>query len=107
MINWMLTEIDNLKKMDTKTRKLITCHRMHHSRAVIEHLCIKRENGRRGLIQLEPTYKTTAKVAKKYLDTTIDWMQQLVNTQVTKEKNLQLVKKVMNFLNNLTLHQKR
>ena len=47
MTNLLLAEIE---KMDTKVKKQITCHRMHHSTADIEHLYIKRENGRRGLI---------------------------------------------------------
>ena len=44
--------------MDAKIRKLMTCHRMHHPRADIERLYIKRENSGRGLIQLEFAYKT-------------------------------------------------
>ena len=36
----MLAEI---KEMDTKVRKLITCHRMHHPRADIECLNDKRK----------------------------------------------------------------
>ena len=41
IINWTLTEI---KKMDTKVRKLTTCHRMHHPRANIECFYVRREN---------------------------------------------------------------
>ena len=52
----MLAEI---KMMDTRVRKLITCHRLHHSRADIECPYVKRENSGRGLIQLELTNKTT------------------------------------------------
>ena len=59
---------------------------MHHPRADIVHLYIKRENGGRGLIQLELTYKTTTIGLKKYLDTTTDWILQLVNTWEAKEK---------------------
>ena len=39
---------------------------MHHSRAHIERLLVKRGNGGRGLIQLESTYKTTTVGLKKY-----------------------------------------
>ena len=77
VISWMLAEI---KKMSTNVKKLITCHRMHHPRADIKHLYVKRENGGRGLIQLKLTYKTTTVGIKKYLDTTTHWMIQLVNT---------------------------
>ena len=72
--------------MDTKVRKLITSHRMHHPRADIEHLYIKRENGERGLIQAELTYEITTIGLKKYLDTTTDWMLQLSNTHEKEKK---------------------
>ena len=62
----------DIKKMDTQIRKLITCHRMHHPRANIERLYIKRENGGRGIIQQELTNKITTIGLKKYLDTRID-----------------------------------
>ena len=50
-MNWTLSE----RNMDAKIKKLITCHRMHHPRADIECLNIKRENCGRELIQLELT----------------------------------------------------
>ena len=55
------------KKMDTKFRKLITCYRMHCPRADIQCLYVKSENGRKGLIQLELTYKTIPIGLKKYV----------------------------------------
>ena len=58
---------------------------MHHPRADIEHLYIKRENGERGLIQAELTYEITTIGLKKYLDTTTDWLLPLSNTH-EKEK---------------------
>ena len=59
---------------------------MHHPRADIERLYIKRENNGRGLIQRELTDKTTIVGSKKYLDTTTDWMLQLVNAHEKKKK---------------------
>ena len=56
--------------MNAKIRQLTTCHGMYHTRADIEFLYIKKENGGRGLIQQELTNKTTTKELKKYLDTT-------------------------------------
>ena len=96
IIKWMLTEI---KKMDTKVRKLITCHRMYHPRGDIKHYHIKRENGKR-LIQPELTYKTITIGSKKYLDIT-DWMLQLVNTHEKQKKKKKFNKKI----NLLTLSQ--
>ena len=54
---------------------------MHHPRADIEDLYVKRENGGRGLIQLELTNKTT-----NYLDFTTDSMLQLVNKHKKQKK---------------------
>ena len=42
--------------MDTKVRKLITCHRMHHPRADIECMYVKRKTRKR-FIQLRLKYK--------------------------------------------------
>ena len=77
MINWTLAAIK--KKINTKVKKVITCFIMHHSRADIERLNVKRKNGGKGLVQLELVYKTTTIGLKKYLDTATDWMQMLVN----------------------------
>ena len=63
IIDWILAEITKKKKekrkMNTKVRKPITCHRMHYLKADKECVYIKRENGGKGLIQLEFTNKTT------------------------------------------------
>ena len=58
--------------MDIKVRKQIKCHRMHHPRADIKCLYIKKENGGRGLIQQELTYKITTIGLKNHLHTTTD-----------------------------------
>ena len=68
---------------------------MYHPRADIEHLYIKRENGGRGFIQQELSYKATTTGWKKYLETR------------SKRKNIQLVKKVINSLINSTSHRKK
>ena len=93
--------------MDTKVRKLITCHRMHHPREERERLYAKRENVRRELTQLELTYKTATIGLKKYLDATKDWMLQLLNIHEKQKKNIQLVKKVINLLINSISHGKK
>ena len=50
VINWSLTEI---KKVDTKIRKLLSMHRMHHPNSDINRLYLRRKEGSRGLGQLE------------------------------------------------------
>ena len=79
---------------------------MHQPKAHIEGLSIKRENSGRGLIKLELTNKTTTSGLKKYYETPPDWMLQLVKTPKKQKKNIQFVKKSINFLNNSTSHRK-
>ena len=46
IINWNLNE---LKKIDIKIRKLLTCQRMYHPKTDVARLCIPRNKGGRGL----------------------------------------------------------
>jgi hypothetical protein len=54
IINWRMEEI---KHFDRKTRKMLTMYKMHHPKADIDGLYVKRKEGRRGLIQVEAAYK--------------------------------------------------
>ena len=92
--------------MDTKVSKQLNCHKMHHSRSDIESLYVEKENDGRGLSQLELTYKTTTTGLKEYVDTSTDWMLQLVSTHRSKGKNIRLLKKVIKFANQLDLTPK-
>lgn len=56
IINWKMEE---LMKLDRKTRKFLTMTKMHHPKADVDRLYISRKAGGRGLVQLEITYKTT------------------------------------------------
>ena len=67
----MLTQ---MKKTDTKVRKLITSHRIHHSWADKERLYILWEKIGKREIQQELINKLTALGLNKYLDTKTDWM---------------------------------
>ena len=55
-ISWT---VEDLKKMDRKTRKLLTMGKMHHPNADKDRLYLPRKFGGRGLIQIERSYKTT------------------------------------------------
>jgi hypothetical protein len=54
IINWRIEEI---KKIDRKTRKMLTMYKRHHAKADIDSLYVKRKEGGRGLIQVEAAYK--------------------------------------------------
>ena len=54
IIDWKISEI---KKIDTKTRKLLNMHKMLHPKADVERLYLPRKDGGRGLIELETAFK--------------------------------------------------
>lgn len=76
IINWNLSE---LKRIDSKIRKLLTCNRMLHPKSDVDRLYLPRSKGGRDMIQLELSYKTSTIGLYNYLDNTGDWMLQLVN----------------------------
>ena len=55
IIDWKISE---LKKIDTKTRKLLNMHKMLHPKAEEERLYIPRKDGGRGLMDVETAFKT-------------------------------------------------
>ena len=54
IINWRIEEI---KKNDRKTRKMLTMYKMHHPIADIDMLYVKRKEEGRKLVQIEAAYK--------------------------------------------------
>ena len=84
IINWQMKEI---KKMDTKTRKLMTTERMHHPKSDVERVYLPRKIGGRGLTQLEMAFQTTTVGLKTYLETTED---QLLSLVLQHERNKKL-----------------
>ena len=52
IINWRLEKIKK-KKIDRKTRKMLTMYKMHHPKADIDRLYVQRKEGERGLVQVE------------------------------------------------------
>ena len=65
IINWT---VEDLKKMDRKTRKLLTMAKMHHPKADKDRLYLSRKFGGRGLVQIERSYKTTTIGLSAYID---------------------------------------
>ena len=62
--NWTLQE---MAKLHTKVRKLLTMYKMHHPKSDVDRLYLPRTEGGRGLIQLEFSYKSTTIGLDKYL----------------------------------------
>ena len=69
IVNWQTCEI---RKLDTTTRKLLTMERMNHPKADVERMYLPREDGGRGLTQLELVFKTTTVGLHAYLEQTED-----------------------------------
>ena len=69
IINWT---VEDLKKLDRKTRKLLTMGKMHHPKADKDRLYLPRKSGGRGLIQIERTFKTTTIGLNAYINSTRD-----------------------------------
>ena len=83
IINWKLTEI---KRLDTKTRKLLTMQNMHHPKADVDRMYLPRASGGRGLVQLELAFKTTTIGVHAYLTRTKDTLLHVVKQHEGKKK---------------------
>ena len=100
VINWNLSE---LKKIDTKIRKQLTCNRMHHPKSDVDRLYVPRSKGGRGMIQLELSYKTSTIGLLQYLDLTNDWMLQLVRVHENSKRSPSIVKESRKFSQELDI----
>ena len=62
--------MEEIRKLDRKTRKLLAMERMHHPRADVDRMYLSRNKGGRGLIQLEIVCKTATIGLDGYLNAT-------------------------------------
>jgi len=66
IINW---RTEDIKIIDRKTRKILTMYKVHHPKADIDRLYVKRKEGGRGLVQVEAAYKAEITNIAEYLNT--------------------------------------
>jgi hypothetical protein len=66
IINWRLEKI---RKNDRESRKVLTMYKMHHPKADVDRIYMKRKEGGRGLLQIEATYKAEIINIAEYLKT--------------------------------------
>ena len=66
IINWRIEEI---KQTDRKTRRMLTMYQMHHPKADIDRLYVKRKEGGRGLMQVQAVYKAEIIHIAEHLNT--------------------------------------
>ena len=100
IINWKMSDI---KKLDTKTRKILTMERMHHPKTDVNRLYLPRAEGGRGLIQLELTFKTTTIGLDTNLRSTKDPLLQLVKQHEEGKKLYSIKKEASKFTQELNI----
>ena len=67
IVDWKMEEI---RKLDRKTSKLLNMERMHHTRADVDRIYLPRNKGDRGLIQMEIANKTATIGLDAYFNAT-------------------------------------
>ena len=78
--------MEEIRQLDRKTRKLLTLQRMHHPKADMDRMYLLRNEGGRGLIQLQTAYKTASIGLDTYLDTKNDPLLMIAKEPEKKNK---------------------
>ena len=84
------------KKIDRKTRKVLTMYKMHHPKTYIDRLYVKKRGGGRGLLQIEATYQAEIINIVEYLNTkhTEDQIVNIVKSHESNQPNMNSTIKV-------------
>ena len=76
---------------------MLTVHRMHHPKADTERLCLARDEGRRGLIQIEMSYKVATVGLETYLKQVKDMYITVVYQHECSKKKYYILKEARTF----------
>jgi hypothetical protein len=104
IINWRLEEI---KQIDTKTRKMLIMYKMHNPKSDIDGLYVKRKEGGRGLVKNKMAYKTEINNIAEYLNTKykgnqfVNCVKNHESTQPNTNSMVKLAAKITEDLNQL------
>ena len=98
IINWT---IEDINRLDRKTRKLLTINRMHHPKADVDRIYVPRKEGGRGLLQLLAAYKTTTIGLELYLREKKDKFMKAVLQHETEKGVHSIVKNAERFKKDL------
>jgi hypothetical protein len=81
--------------MDRKTRKILTIYKVHHPKADIDRLYVKRKEGGRGLVQVEAAYKAEITNIAEYLNTNykVDQFVNIVKSYESTQPTVNLIVK--------------
>ena len=102
VINWTLQDLIGI---DTEIRKLLTCYKMHHPKAVKRRFFLPRTEEHRSLIQTELTYKTTTIGLHSYLQRAKDWMMEIVREHENSKKIYLIVKEIRKYMRELHIEE--
>ena len=83
IVNWHQEE---LQKLYRKTRKLLTIHGQHHSKADVDRLYVPRKQGGRGLMQLESSHAVEITNLMEYVERKEDPLIQNFKNKILKEE---------------------
>ena len=100
IINWTLQE---LAKLDTKTRNFLTMYKMHHLKSDVDRLYLLRNEGGGGLIQLELSYKSTTIGLDKYFQKTQDTLLHFVKDHDDRMSLYSISRRSMKFSRELAV----
>jgi len=84
------------KKIDRKTRNILTMYKIHHPKADIDRLYVERKEGGRGLVQVEVAYKAEIINIAEYLNTKCkeDQFVNIVKNHESTQPNMKSVLKL-------------
>ncbi|KAL1448229.1 hypothetical protein WDU94_006605 [Cyamophila willieti] len=96
VINWLKSEIEQI---DRKTRKLLTIGGVHHPKADVDRLYIKRKDGGRGLIEIIGAYETSIIGLNEYIKSTTDQFVEIIKKQDEEKLKYSIHKEAQYILN--------
>jgi hypothetical protein len=79
---------NEIEKVDHKMRKLLTTEEIHHPKADVSRLYIKRRSGGHGLVELESAYNAAIVGLSKYIKQGKDRLTRLVHMTPGKPNTL-------------------
>ena len=100
IIQWLKLEIE---KIDRKTRKILTINGMHHPRADVQRLYVKRKNGGRGLLEVWSVYQQAILGLSEYIELENSRLIQIVKLNDSLKKKYSVSKEASKIQNKYML----
>ena len=101
----LIGKISELRRIDTKTRKLLNMHKMLHPKADVERLYIPRKDGGRGLIEVETAFKIATIGLDHHLRTKTGNIQSRCLNMITSKAKTSVTKNAIKFKGEVTISE--